>query len=141
MKVLIGKNDIKNYVIVLPEDCGEAETYAASELIHYVKQATSVTLGMMTRGTYDYEIRFIAGDKATLTVDGFNVYRKGQSLIFEYGGGRGAIYSVYAFLETALGVRFYAQGLTYRGWEKGTWMRAIEKIPTEGEVVVADDFE
>ena len=141
MKVLIGNNDIKNYVIVLPQSCGAAETYAASELIHYLREVTGSTLGMMTWGNYDYEIRFVQGDKNSLTVDGFHIYRTGNSLTFAYGGGRGAIYAVYAFLEKAVGVRFYAQGLAYRGWEKGTWMRAIEKIPTDGTTVIPDDFE
>jgi len=119
------KNGISDYVVVYPhkEEDELIKDTATSELVHFFKQATGVTLKVISdRGLkYDENSHYLSiGEtsllsKANVTIDknklgenGFRIVTKGES-VFMIGGGRfGHLYSVYEFLKWQFNYEQYA---------------------------------
>ena len=127
-KIDIIADGASDYTVIVPEDASEAELYAAQELKDFVRQATGVSLPQETdagktltgESRYlvigDSQLKEAAGivtDASVLGTDGFVIENEGNSLFLGGAADRGTLYSVYEFLEKAVGVRFLAIDETY----------------------------
>ena len=118
--IVDGKSE---YKIVIPAVLPDEETgFAAEELKYFIDEATGCGLEIITDAelTYDATKKYIsvgdtslvqaAGiivDKAQLTVSGFRIESKGDS-VFLVGGGRyGVMYAVYEFLSHEIDYEVY----------------------------------
>lgn len=97
--------------IVVPQDCTPQESYAASELQHYLElmSAAAFEIGTENLGAVNLYIgraaRAAFADEAELGEDGFRIRTTERGAAIE-GGIRGVIYGVYELLE-AMGCRFF----------------------------------
>ena len=102
MKKIILKGRAFSTVTVLSGE-SDAERYAAAELKRYLEK-----LGVGLDGGASVTVRAdpaLAGDAVRIR------FSNDGGLLLEGGGGRGAIYAVYTFLERYAGARFFMPGL------------------------------
>ncbi len=115
-----GKSD---YTICISDVASPSEKYAAEELQSYVKKSTGVSLPIVTQGEGDFMIVLgfgevtaslgIEPDIADLGEQGYIIRTAGKHLLIAGTPEAGTLYGVYDFLETYLGVRWYAPGVTH----------------------------
>ena len=109
-----------DYRILLPEQPNAREKYAAEELAMYLEKSTGAALPVTSEATVSG--KYLSVGKTSLAMasgleltydrlgdDGFFLSQQGDDLIMAGYGGDGTLFSVYEFLETTLGVRFYAE--------------------------------
>ena len=113
------RNGRPEAVIVLSPAASADEKLAAQELQDYVRKVSGATLPVITGRADDAsEVRIGAfGTEAVAEwrgerppPDGFAIESKGNTLFIVGGDARGALYGVYDFLETDVGVRWLMPG-------------------------------
>lgn len=107
------KNGVSEYVVVVPYNASNYETYAKDELCLYFEEVTGVKLNVITdsKVVFDSTKKYISlgrttvlagsgetADVQTLTRDGYIIKRKGNTILLCGGGDYGTLYSVYGFL-------------------------------------------
>ena len=117
------KNGKTEYVIVVPFNSNNYETYAAQEMQLYFKKSTGADIPIIndTSVVYDENNKHLSigqtlllqqsGVKVSfseLGSDGYKIVRKGNSVILAGGGNYGTLYSVYEFLHQTFGWEPYA---------------------------------
>ena len=119
-----GKSD---YKILLPAVATDTENYASGELISFFKQATGISLPVVTDANgVDKNGKYLSiGDTALfeesgmqvsleeLGGDGFKIQTYGNSIIMNGADEGGKIYSVYDFMEEQIGFEVYAADEIY----------------------------
>lgn len=119
-----GKSD---YKILIPAVATDTENYASSELIAFFKQATGISLPVVTDANgVDKNGKYLSiGDTALfeesgmqvsleeLGNDGFKIQTYGNSVIMNGADEGGKIYSVYDFMEEQIGFEVYAADEIY----------------------------
>ncbi len=124
-----GKTD---YKIVIPANASASETYAASELQNFLRQAFGAELNIVKDSSVQLSttqkylsigktqilehvksIGRFAIDYSSLNFDGFVIKTIDDLVVFDSYNERGILYSVYDFLEKFVGVRFIASDCTY----------------------------
>ena len=128
VKIDIVQGGKSEYTVLVPENASEAELYAASELEEFLFSATGARLPQETDAgkSLSADSRYIvignsrlkqdAGivtDENVLGTDGFVIENKDKNLFLSGAADRGTLYSVYEFLESAVGIRFLAVDETY----------------------------
>ena len=124
----IVKDGVTPYAVVIPENASECLKFAQDEMINFVFEATGVTLKGITDkdlvltetskyisigGTKLLADSGITFDYGTLNGDGFFIKTQNRTVFMNGYNERGALYSVYDFLERFLGVRFLAYDCTH----------------------------
>ena len=125
---MLAEGGESDYRIVYSAAATSAESYAATELVTFLGDATGANLQMVVDSAveYDPEGRFISvgntalseragivADAEELNRDGFVVQTVGSNLYILGANDRGTIYGVYDFLEKMIGVRFISGDVTY----------------------------
>ena len=108
---------VSDYVIVRGENAYVSEVTASTELQSYLKQISGVEIPIVTDAVEAVEKEIVVGktnreadgefDREELGDDGFIIKTVGEKLYLVGGEQRGTLYSVYEFLESYLGCRFY----------------------------------
>jgi hypothetical protein len=108
-RLTINGVDISEYVITTNGSASSTVAYAASELQKYIELSTGVSLTVQTEGVAAGTKRILIDD--TLIVDDDSIFRHftdGDGLVIAGDSVRGAMYSVYHFLEKRLNWRFFS---------------------------------
>jgi hypothetical protein len=117
--VSAGKSD---FAIVIPDQPGETERYAAQELQTFLEKISGVRLDVLAEkdagnrkavligATLRGSSIIPDGDLQPLGQEGFVLRTQKGDLAIRGGGPRGVLYGVYSLLEDHLGVRWYAPG-------------------------------
>lgn len=126
-----GKSD---YVIVRSAKATSVEIHACEELQSYLKKMSGTKVKIVTDKEAVSEKEIVVGktnretdgafNREELTEDGFVIKTTGDKVWLVGGGDRGTLYSVYSFLETYLGCRYYT--------------KEVEKVPETKTVAIAD---
>jgi hypothetical protein len=113
----LAMRDLQNWTIRIADEATPAEKYAAEELQQILKQAGWADLQIET-GSHRYSSAILIGQAAgehdaalkavlsTLAEEEVFIRTQKDGIILTGGSPRGALYSVYEFLERYLGVRF-----------------------------------
>ncbi len=112
-------NGISAYRIICGKPEGDPEYTAALKLQYYLNQISGVTLPIVSDIAPSTAKEFIVGktnregaeytvDRSSFGSEDVNVFTLGQKIIIAGAEKRGTLYGVYAFLEEALGCRWYA---------------------------------
>ena len=119
-RLTVGKNDISEYSIVVPEGYTEKKNahYAAEILQRYIRIATGYEPPILNDGTlpekaiviHDIERSTELGQR--LGTEGY-IYEVTDGVLNIYGTYRGNMYAVYEILENYLGFRFYDDEYTF----------------------------
>ncbi|MDD6994743.1 MAG: DUF4838 domain-containing protein [Candidatus Borkfalkiaceae bacterium] len=113
------ENGRTDYRILLPRIPSDRERYAAEELTTYMEKSTGVRLETTYETSSEGKYLSVGGTDllqssglevsySRLGDDGFYLVLSGNDLIMAGYGGDGTLFAVYEFLETTLGVCFYA---------------------------------
>jgi hypothetical protein len=124
--LVLAENGRSDYAIVLPDAPTPVQKTAANELRSYFAQATGAELPILAEKDADDAAKIIAigpgplsqkllgdaVDESKLAYDGIVMKRVGDSIVLTGHAQRGALYAVYEFLETRLGVRWWTSSET-----------------------------
>lgn len=112
-----------DYVIVIGEQASEAEKYASQKLQQYLKQIAGAELSIVTDAEEPTEKEIIIGktsregngysvDRTELGDDGIFIKTVGKKIVLSGAEKRGAVYSVYNFLEKYFDCHWFAPDCT-----------------------------
>ncbi|MGI6745835.1 MAG: DUF4838 domain-containing protein [Acutalibacteraceae bacterium] len=118
------ENGASDYVIVCSKTQGDSEYTAALKLQHYLEEISGVRLPIVSDLDTVRDKEIIVGktnregeefvlDRSDFHNEDVNVFTLGKKIIIAGAERRGTLYGVYAFLEKALGCRWYAHDLIY----------------------------
>lgn len=132
--LIIAKDGLSDYSIVLSEDASEVEIFAAAELKNYINKISGCDLpisfsavkGIFVGGSF---VRNVATELSR-DVDHFVIESVGESVYIGGSNDRSVLYGVYDLLEE-WGCRWYAPDFSYYG-ESGR-----EIIPLRTTLVIA----
>lgn len=97
--------------IVLSENYTANDSLAAAVLKRFVHETSGAELPVVKTGKYRKGDMVIgAGEKASLTKDGFRIKTGDGILFISDGGGKGSVYGVITLLERYLGITYYSAG-------------------------------
>ncbi len=113
----------QDYVIVISENASASEVNAAEKLKGYFEEMSGISLSIVTDETEETEKEIIIGktnregnsftiDRTDLGDDGVVIKTVGEKIVLSGAEKRGAIYSVYTFLEEYFGCRWFTYKLT-----------------------------
>lgn len=120
-RMVLAEKGESAYTIVLPADAIPTDKQAAAELQMFLKEISGATLPIATDREPLPPQAIILGqtkerppgvDVELLGPEGFVVRTAGDRLFICGGRPRGTLYGVYHFLETYLGCRWYAPGVS-----------------------------
>ncbi len=120
-KIILVENGTTEYRIVISSNACETEKNAAAELEDYLEKISSVEFETVTDAVPSAEKEIVVGitnrdgeiniDRENYGQDGVRIFTVGRKLFLTGGKERGAIYSVYTFLEDYLGCRWFTEEL------------------------------
>ena len=102
-RILIGKTEIADFEISVPENASENNTYAANEIQKYIKLARGVELPITVDAEADHKIVIAPDSTGTLGDEGVDILVENGSVYITGGTKRGCLYGVYEFLERFVG--------------------------------------
>ncbi len=111
-RVIIGKNDLSEFEIVIPSDeelTNDCLEYAAEELQKYIKKALGYTLPIVTEMSGAPFIVYAldsADGSGDLLDEGVDIKVSGGNVYITGGALRGCLYATYEFLERYIGYVF-----------------------------------
>ncbi|MBO4303390.1 MAG: DUF4838 domain-containing protein [Lentisphaeria bacterium] len=100
--MIISREALKEFVILLPPGAGVTERFAAEELAKYVNRMTCVLLPLRDAaegGGANRAFCFEIHPDESVRFDGFRISVKGEKVIFSATMPKGILNGVYAFLE------------------------------------------
>ncbi len=123
-KLILAKDGVSDYQIVIPSSPTEAMRGAASELQNYFYAVSGATLPVVDDKTEPHTHEIILGKttrnegereifRQALGNEGFCIRNLENNFFIAGGADRGTLYGVYGFLEKYLGVRYWAEGEEY----------------------------
>ncbi len=113
-----------DYKVVVPESMQKKEIVARNELVEFIKRATGVELTVINDNglSFDPSEKYISvGNteilrssgvtvtQSELTLDGYKIVRKGNTVIIAGPTDYGTLYGVYGFLAHEIGFEVYAE--------------------------------
>lgn len=121
------KNGQSDYKILLPAQATDTENYASGELVTFFKQATGITLPVVTdNGSVDKDGKYLSIGNTSLFQqsgmqvsiselgdDGFKIQTYGNSIVMNGAEEGGKLYAVYDFMEEQIGMETYADDEIY----------------------------
>lgn len=137
----LASNGSSDYKIVLPVDPSPIQTSAANELQSYFKQVTDAELPIVSERDINWNKgvkAFIIGpgklsqqalgdvDESSIGYDGIILKTVGNSIVLSGSPLRGPLYSVYEFLETKLGCKW--------------WTSTESTIPHNNNLIITDNL-
>ena len=138
-----------DYTIVIAPDSSPPQRYAAEELSKFVGQISGAKLPisdapvegpMVLVGPSDASAAVSPGiDYDALGADGLVMQTAGDHLVLTGGQPRGTLYSVYEFLDTELGCRWFTSGGEFGGdgeFIEGDEATAVTRIPKQQTICV-----
>ncbi|MGI6247929.1 MAG: DUF4838 domain-containing protein [Acutalibacteraceae bacterium] len=123
--VTIAQNGQSEYKIIRGQNCSPSEKYAAEVLQDYLRKISGVTIPIFTDAEPSAEKEIVVGrtnregvagytvDRASLGDEGLTVKTVGKRVVIAGGEKRGTLYGVFAFLEEALGCRWFTPTLIH----------------------------
>ncbi len=113
----------QDYVIVISQNASAAERNAAEKLRGYLEEISGISLSVVTDDTAEVSKEIVVGktnregnsftiDRTDLGDDGIIIKTVGEKIVLSGAEKRGAIYSVYTFLEEYFGCRWFTYKLT-----------------------------
>jgi hypothetical protein len=123
-KLVLVKDKVSDYTIVLSVQASKVDKQAAQELRSYLRQITGATLPIVTDDAAPTGKEIILGQNRHLEYlktrinykklgeEGFTIRTVGDNIVIAGGPKRGTAYGIYTFLETHLGVRWYTPTVT-----------------------------
>ncbi len=123
----VSSDGASDYIVVIPSDSGETLNYAAEELVNYYYKSTGVKLLIKEENELNntHKKYISLGDTrllqncnlninySELKADGFIIRNVGESMYIAGNTERSILYGAYEFLESIVGVKFYAYDYTY----------------------------
>ncbi len=119
--IILANNGITAYSIVIAENATETEVTAANTLADYLNQITGAVFSVIRDCEEESDCEIVVGttnrenenpvDRSELGDEGVRIFTDGKKLFLTGGAKRGAIYSVYTFLEEFLGCRWFTQSV------------------------------
>ena len=122
--VVFVKDGASEYKVVMPESVKTKEAVARDELVTFIQKSTGAELAVINDSglSFNPDDKYISvGDtnilatsgvavtREELTLDGYKVVKKGNTVIIAGPSEFGTLYGVYAFLEHEIGFRVYAE--------------------------------
>ncbi|MBQ7642424.1 MAG: DUF4838 domain-containing protein, partial [Clostridia bacterium] len=123
------KNGNSDYIIVVPDEANDTETYTAAELRRYISVSTGANLPVTTDAgrTYNENDKVISIGKTVyqknadlrdidyneLKTGGYFIKSFGNLYLLDSGVREGVLYSGYEFLRTFFGIEFLTNDDTY----------------------------
>lgn len=122
--ITLAKDGESEYKVVVPETMQTKEMVARNELVEFIRRSTGAELTVVNDNglTFNPEDKYISvgntqilatsGVSVTqseLTLDGYKVVKKGNTVLIAGPSDYGTLYGVYAFLENEIGFRVYAE--------------------------------
>ena len=116
--LVLAKDGVSNYQIVLPKGANDAWKQVANILQDYFERITDINLPVVTEDEAESEYEIVLGktnryegeekiNRSVLGKEGFCIRNVGQR-IFIAGALRGTLYGIYEFIEEFLGHKFYS---------------------------------
>lgn len=113
----------QDYVIVISQNASAAERNAAEKLKGYLEEISGIALSIVIDDTPEASKEIVVGktnregnsftiDRTDLGDDGIVIKTVGEKIVLSGAEKRGAIYSVYTFLEEYFGCRWFTYKLT-----------------------------
>lgn len=113
----------EDYVIVISENASATEKNAADKLNEYFEKMSGIKLSVVTDATEEASKEIVIGktnregnsytiDRTDLGDDGVVIKTVGEKIVLSGAEQRGAVYSVYTFLEEYFGCRWFTYELT-----------------------------
>lgn len=118
----IVKDGTPKAVIIISENAAETDRFAALELQKYIKKISGAEIPIKSEEETYSGTRLFIGNTQAFNMTGLKNYladkkpgallvkRSGNDIFFAGKGSRGAIYSIFAFLEECLDVRWFMPG-------------------------------
>ncbi len=119
----IVENGTTEYKIVQPRNPQKAEETAVSELVFFFREATGITLQVVTDNTVSFtpNAKYLSVGNTTIAqsaqvdapydvlgVSGLRIKTSGKSVFMRGATDKGSLYAVYEFLTQSLNYQFYA---------------------------------
>ncbi|HIE09653.1 MAG TPA: DUF4838 domain-containing protein, partial [Armatimonadetes bacterium] len=135
-ELILVKDGVSNFSIVLPKDATPPEQHAAKEFGAYIRRISGADIPITTEGEEPTGPKVFIGPCEALRelgvrVEEYDLGREGfvmaivkGNLVLVGGRPRGTLYAVYTFLEEKLGCRWFAPGV-----ERVPRMRTIALKP------------
>lgn len=112
-KVTVNGNPLSDYSVVCPAGASESMTFAAEELVSYIRQATGITLPVVAESSSDRVFELAADTDEKYGDDGFTLRSQNGKVTISGAAKRGVLYGVYEFLEDYIGWRFIFDDLEF----------------------------
>lgn len=121
-ELVLAENGVTSYRIVISENASDTEKNAAAELAEHLKKISSAGFETVTDAVSPAEKEIVIGvtnrdaeiniSREDYGQDGVRICTAGEKLFLTGGKERGALYSVYTFLEDYLGCRWFTEELS-----------------------------
>jgi len=135
--VKLAENCRTDYVLVIAENAGRPDRFAAAELALHLKEVTGAEFPIVEKAPANGRAIELGTERAKALIgrellasfaDDESAYRvQGPTVAIAGKGDRGTAYGVYAFLERELGCRWYTP-------------TGVNRIPRRGKLNLADGF-
>lgn len=102
-RIWIGKTEIADFEISVPENASENNKFAAEELQKYIKLARGVELSVTVNSEAEHKIVIAPDSTGTLGDEGVDILVEDGSVYITGGAKRGCLYGAYEFLERFVG--------------------------------------
>lgn len=119
--IVLAKNGVTAYSIVVAENATETEVNAAGVLEDHLQQITGADFTVIRDSEEESDYEIVVGvtnreeanpvDRSELGDEGVRIFTDGKKLFLTGGEKRGAIYAVYTFLEEFLGCRWFTKSI------------------------------
>ncbi len=119
--IVLADNGRTSYSIVISENATQTEITAANTLADYLKQITGAEFPVINDAAEESAFEIVVGitnrenanpvDRSELGDEGVRIFTQDKKLFLTGGVKRGAIYSVYTFLEEFLGCRWFTKSV------------------------------
>lgn len=119
--IVLASDGNTRYQIVISENASATEQSAADILSEYLNDITGASFPVISDGVSESDYEIVVGitnrekdtviDRTEMGDDGVIIFTDGNKLFLTGGEKRGALYSVYTFLEEFLGCRWFTKSI------------------------------
>jgi len=139
-RIVLARDGTTDYVIVVAADAPEYERHAASDLAHFIGEATGAKPAILDDSSPASPAEILVGNSSRvaecgidfaavdLGKEGFIIRTVGGRLVIAGGRPRGTLYGVYTFLEDYVGCRWFAPEATHVAKFDSLALPAIDRM-------------